>query len=71
MKSFYNLPKKIIFCKVCVTPNQYPASIPEFKHTKNRKGAKYVNFNSEDICDGCLQAKIKKILIGKKEKKNY
>ena len=69
MKTFYNLPKKIIFCKNCVTPNQYPASIPEFKHVKNRKGAKYIHFNKEDICDGCLQAKIKKNIDWKKREK--
>ena len=29
----YNLPKKIIFCKLCLMSNQRPSSIPEFKHT--------------------------------------
>ena len=60
MKTFYNLPKKIIFCKKCVNSNQYPTSIPEFKHTKNRKNASYINFNSDGICDGCIQAEVKK-----------
>ena len=66
MKVFYNLPKKVLFCNTCVNSNQYPASIPEFTHQKNRKNAKYINFNSERICDGCLQAEIKKNINWKK-----
>ena len=66
MKTFYNLPKKIIFCKKCVNSNQYPTSIPEFKHTKNRKNASYINFNSDGICDGCIQAEVKKKINWKK-----
>ena len=59
MKILYNLPKEVKFCKKCVNSNQYPASTVEFKHTKNRKGAKYINFNTSGICDGCLQAEVK------------
>jgi hypothetical protein len=43
MKTKYNLPSKIIFCKKCVMSNQRPSSISEFFHTKERKGAKYLN----------------------------
>ena len=42
MKPKFNLPKKVIFCKKCLMSNQRPSSIAEFKHTKNRKGAKYL-----------------------------
>ena len=42
LKTFYNLPEKVEFCKLCVNSNQYPASTIEFKHTKNRKGANNV-----------------------------
>ena len=42
MKAKYNLPKKVIFCKKCVISNQRPTSIPEFFHSKDRKGAKYM-----------------------------
>ena len=71
MKVFYNLPKKVFFCKKCVNSNQYPTSTIEFKHTKNRKGANYINFNSAGICDGCVQAEIKNKKINwKKEKKS-
>ena len=40
--------------------NQRPSSIAEFKHTKNRKGAKYLSINSARICDACLQNDRKK-----------
>ena len=52
-KTFFNLPKKVIFCKKCVSSNQLPRSIPEFSHTKDRKGAKYLNFGTDGICDPC------------------
>ena len=54
MKTKYNLPSKIIFCKKCVMSNQRPSSIPEFFHTKERKNAKYLNIDEQDgICDAC------------------
>ena len=52
-KTYFNLPKKVIFCKKCVSSNQLPRSIPEFTHTKDRKGAKYLNFGADGICDPC------------------
>ena len=45
MEVFYNLPKKVIFCKKCVLSNQRPSSVPEFQHKKDRKGAKYLNID--------------------------
>ncbi len=60
LKTFYNLPEKVEFCKICVNSNQYPASIPEFKHQKDRKNAKYISFGNDGICDGCKQNEIKK-----------
>ena len=59
MKTLYNLPQEVVFCKKCVMSNQRPASIPEFKHNKNRDGAKYLNFNEKGVCDACLQAETK------------
>ena len=70
MKSYYNLPKKVIFCKKCVLSNQRPASISEFMHTKNRDGAKYLHIDSENICDACKYAKIKDETIDWEERKN-
>ncbi len=55
MKAKFNLPKKVIFCKMCLVSNQRPSSIPEFKHTVNRKNAKYLNINKVGVCDACLQ----------------
>ena len=61
METFYNLPKKVKFCKKCVLSNQRPSSVPEFKHTKNRNGAKYLNIDSKTgICDACTVAEYKK-----------
>ena len=53
MKVFYQLPSKVLFCKKCVFSNQVPRSIPEFLHTRNRNGAKYVNINKDGVCDPC------------------
>jgi N-acetyl sugar amidotransferase len=69
MKSFYNLPKTVVFCKKCVLSNQRPSSIPEFKHTKNRDGAKYLNINKNSgICDACQVAELKEKLINWKKR---
>jgi N-acetyl sugar amidotransferase len=56
---FFNLPKKVVFCKACVMSNQRPSSVQEFKHVKERKGAIYLNINEEGVCDACLQNEIK------------
>jgi len=55
----YGLPEEIVFCKRCVMSNQRPASIPEFKHTPERKGAKYLHIDEEGICDACRHAEEK------------
>ncbi len=52
----YGLPKDVKFCKLCVISNQRPASIPEFRHTPDRAGAKYMNINDDGICDACMHA---------------
>ncbi len=39
--------------------NQRPASMPEFKHTPSRHGAKYLHIDAEGVCDACRQAEIK------------
>ena len=41
IKSYYNLPKNIIFCKKCVLSNQKPNSIPEFQHTRSTAGREW------------------------------
>lgn len=69
MKILFNLPEKVIFCKKCVLSNQKPTSIAEFKHTRNRKGAKYLNLDNKEICDACNYAEIKKKIDWKKREK--
>ena len=59
MKTYYNLPEKVVFCKRCVMSNQRPASVPEFRHTRNRDGAKYMQINEDGVCDACRQAEVK------------
>ena len=56
LNALYNLPGEIKFCKKCVISNQRPSSVPEFYHTKERKGAHYIQFNSEQVCEACAQA---------------
>jgi N-acetyl sugar amidotransferase len=55
----YGLPEEVVFCKRCVMSNQRPASIPEFKHTPDRKDAKYLHIDEEGICDACRHAEEK------------
>ena len=62
-KVFYNLPSEVYWCNKCTNSNQYPASIPEFTHKRDREGANYINFNKDGICDGCSQAEAKGNII--------
>lgn len=55
----YGLPQEVIYCKRCVMSNQRPASIPEFKHTQDRKDAQYLHIDEEGICDACRHAEEK------------
>ena len=62
----YGLPEKVVYCKRCMMSNQRPASMPEFKHTPERHGAKYLHIDEEGICDACRQADIKETIDWKK-----
>lgn len=62
----YGLPEKVVYCKRCMMSNQRPASMPEFKHTPDRHGAKYLHIDEEGICDACRQADIKETIDWKK-----
>lgn len=55
----FGLPEEVVYCKRCVMSNQRPASVPEFKHTPDRKGAKYLHIDEEGICDACRHAEEK------------
>jgi N-acetyl sugar amidotransferase len=59
VKTYYNLPEKVIFCKLCVMSNQRPASVPEFRHTRQRDGATYMSIGEDGICDACKQSQVK------------
>ena len=59
MNAYFNLPKDVFFCKRCVVSNQRPSSIPEFKHKTDREGAKYINIDTNGICDACKHAETK------------
>ena len=67
-KALYNLPSEVKFCQRCVMSNQRPASVPEFKHTRDRVGAQYLQFNGDGVCDACLQGDIKKNQIDWEER---
>ena len=53
LKTNYGLPEKVVYCKQCVMSNQRPSSFPEFKHTREREGARYLNIAEDGICDAC------------------
>ena len=58
-KAKYGLPETVVFCQRCVMSNQRPASMPEFTHQPDRRGAKYMNIDAEGVCDACRQAENK------------
>jgi hypothetical protein len=49
LETRYGLPEKVVFCKRCMMSNQRPASVPEFKHTPDRRGAKYLHIGDEGV----------------------
>jgi len=51
--TLYGLPGKIVFCTRCLMSNQRPASIPEFLHRPDRRGARYLHIDDDGICDAC------------------
>ena len=59
LETLYGLPQEVKYCKKCVMSNQRPASIPEFKHTPDRKGANYMHFDDDFVCDACRFAEVK------------
>lgn len=59
LTTFYGLPRKIMFCKLCVISNQRPNSSVEFKHTRNSQKST-IHFDDEGICDACRFAEKKK-----------
>jgi N-acetyl sugar amidotransferase len=69
MKTLYNLPSKVKFCKLCVNSNQRPTSYPEFQHQKDRQNAKYLFIGKDGVCDACKVSEEKKTINWMKRKK--
>jgi len=69
VKSLYNLPNKVQFCKLCVSSNQRPSSYPEFLHQRERRNAEYLKINDDGICDACKISKLKKKINWNQRKK--
>jgi N-acetyl sugar amidotransferase len=58
-KALYGLPDTVVYCRRCVMSNQRPSSIPEFRHLRDRRGARYMRMDDEGICDACRFAEQK------------
>ena len=59
LEAKYGLPAKVVFCRRCVMSNQRPASIPEFRHTPDRRDARYLRIEVDGVCDACRYAEKK------------
>jgi N-acetyl sugar amidotransferase len=59
LKTYYGLPRKVIFCKKTLISNQRPSSEVEFKHNKNSK-KKTLNIDKNRISDTWKYSRIKK-----------
>ena len=67
-KTFYGLPKKVIFCKKSLISNQRPNSTQEHKHTiKSKKKTIFIDKNF--ISDSWKYSRIKKKIDYKKREK--
>ena len=68
MKTYYGLPKKVIFCKKTLISNQRPASSIEFKHNQqSKKKTLYIDKNS--ISETWKYSRIKKQIDYKSREK--
>ena len=59
MKTYFGLPKKVIFCKKTLISNQRPNSTSEIFHTKDSK-KKTINIDRNGISDSWKYSLIKK-----------
>lgn len=66
----YGLPAEVRFCERCVMSNQRPASVPEFQHTPDRRGATYMHIDSEGVCDACRHAERKELVNWKEREED-
>ena len=49
--------------------NQRPASVPEFQHLRDRRGAKYMHIDAEGVCDACRHAEEKQAIDWEKRER--
>ena len=71
LKSFYGLPKKVVFCKKTLISNQRPNSAVEFLHTKKTK-KKTLNIDKNGISDSWKYSRRKlKINFEERRIKNF
>tara|TARA_B110000285_G_C15132449_1_gene624574 strand:+ start:839 stop:2149 length:1311 start_codon:yes stop_codon:yes gene_type:complete len=66
-KTFYGLPKDIIFCKKCTYSNQKPISAREFEHKIKTKKTSLI-LDDSHICSACQIAEKKKSKIDWKKR---
>ena len=59
MRTLFGSPSKVRFCKKCNMSNQRPSSVLEYQHDFSRKGAGYLNFNENGVCDACIYCESK------------
>ncbi len=52
-ETLFGLPENVVFCRRCLMSNQRPASIPEFLHRPDRRGARYLHLDDAGVCDAC------------------
>jgi len=68
LKTYYGLPEKVFWCKVCTTSNQRPSSEIEFKHNIKTK-KKILQFDKNGVCDACQIAAQKESIDWDKREK--
>jgi N-acetyl sugar amidotransferase len=56
--TFYGLPEKVKFCKLCLMSNQKPNSAQEFKHKLDDKKST-LDIGEDGICSACKIAELK------------
>ena len=68
LKTYYGLPRKVVFCKKSLISNQRPSSSVEFKHKANSKKST-LNIDKNGLSDSWKYSRIKKrINFDKREK---
>lgn len=58
-ETLFGLPNDVKFCSRCVISNQRPNSTVEFHHTVE-SGKETITFDTENVCDACRLAEIKR-----------